>query len=351
MMSMEKNSDIHLKHKNLEESIRIFIFIFVSFILIIIPIFLPLGFSPDHFNYYSTIELPVSQFNFLSFEPFYWFIVYINQLLFNGDWTSYLLFFSSIYVILSVYIIKRNSISPTISLIIFILLFYPNFGLIQIRNGVATAFLWWALFDLIENKTWKFVIKVIVATLFHYSSIVFLLILLLDKNHINKKFYLLLPIIGLLLGQYVFTLEFYQFIVNYLPTFLKFKAESYLYIRINFPESRLNQINLINLYLLFNLTVYYLGLIIGPNNRYFITLEKLLAFGILSFIIFKNIPVFSFRISNNFYTFTVFLIPYILKNPKKEERYLYYYLLIIILTLLCWNIYIRHDLFDFSLLK
>jgi hypothetical protein len=350
-MSMEKNADIHLKHKNLVELIRIFIFIVASFILIIIPAFLPLGFSPDSLNYYATINLPLSQFNFLSFEPFYWLVVYINQMLFNGSWTSFLLFFSATYVILSVYLIKRYSISPVMSFIIFMLLFYPNFGLIQIRNGVSIAFGWWAFFDLLESKKWKFIIKIIIATLFHYASIVFLLVLLLDKNHINKKFYLLLPLIGFLLGQYVFNVEFYQFIINYLPNFLKFKAQGYLDLVIYGPqEHKLNQINLLNMYSLFNIMVYYLGLMISSNDRYFIILEKILAFAIFSFFSFKNVPVFSFRISNVFYTFIVFLIPYILKNFKKEEKYLVYYSLILILILLFWNIYIRHDLFNFSLL-
>ena len=190
-----------------------------------------------------------------------------------------------------------------------------------------------------------------IATLFHYASIVFLLVLLLDKNCINKKFYLLLPLIGFFLGQYVFNVEFYQFIISYLPIFLKFKAQAYLDFVIYGPqEHRLNQINLLNMYSLFTIMVYYLGLLISSNDRYFISLEKILAFGIFSFFAFKTIPVFSFRISNNFFTFMVFLIPYILKNYKKEEKYLVYYLLILILVLLSWNIYIRHDLFDFSLI-
>jgi hypothetical protein len=231
------------------------------------------------------------------------------------------------------------------------LLFYPNFGLIQIRNGVSIAFIWWAFFDLLESKKWKFIIKILIATLFHYSSIVFLLVLLLDKEHINKKFYFLLPLIGFLLGQYVFNIEFYQFIINYLPSFLKFKAQEYLNLVIYGPqEHRLNQINIFNMYFLFNIMVYYLGLMGKANDRYFIMLEKILAFAIFSFLFFKTVPVFSFRVSNAFYTFMVFLMPYILKNFKKEEKYLVYCLLILTLALLSWNIYIRHDLFDFSLL-
>ncbi len=353
MIPMEKNADIHLNHKNFVELIQIFIFIVVSFILIIIPAFLPLGFSPDSLNYYATINLPPSQFNFLSFEPFYWLAVYINQMLFNGSWTSFSLFFSATYVILSVYLIKKYSISPVMSFIVFTLLFYPNFGLIQIRDGVSITFVWWAFYDLLESKKLKFIIKIIIAILLHYASIIFLFLLLLDKNRINKKFYLLLPLIGFLLGKYALKIEFYQFIIQYLPIFLKFKAQFYLDNLIMYGKtSILNRLHIFNMYSLFLVIVYYLGLIIKSKDKYFIVLEKLLAFGIFSFFSLATIPSFAVRIGNDFFTFIVFLIPYILKRFKIEEKYLVYYLLTLIIVLLSWNIYIRHgrDLFNFSLL-
>jgi hypothetical protein len=347
-MTMKKDLNIYIKPKNLIEVIRVFIFIITLIILIIIPAFLPLGFSPDSLNYYQTINLQVSQYNFLSFEPFYWLVVYINQLLFNANWATFVLIFSTIYTILSVYLIKKYSISPIISFIIFVLLFYPIFGLIQIRDGVSVVFIWWAFFDWLENKRLRFVIKVIIAILFHYASIVFLLALFLDKNHINKKFYFLLPLIGLLLGQYVFKIGFYQLIVNYLPDFLKFKAQVYLYYAIN--EINFSDINIFNAYSLFLLIVYYFSLATHLNSKYFIAYEKILGFAIFFFFSLKEIPVFSSRISNDFFTFLVFLIPYIPNKFVKNQRYLIYCLLLLILILLSWNIYIRHDLFDFSLL-
>lgn len=346
---MENNEGIYQCSNSL--GIKVFTFAFVSFILIILPIFLPLGFSPDSLNYYSTIKLSPSQYNFLKFEPFYWLIVYINQILFNGNWTSFLLFFSVTYVILSVHLIKKYSVSPIISFIIFILLFYPNFGLIQIRDGVSIAFIWWATFDLLKNKKLKFIAKIIIATLFHYASIVFILLLLVNKNRISKKFYALLPLVGFLLGQYVFNMEFCQSIINYLPMFLKFKAQAYINMKILYDQQFvLNKIHLLNMYSLFIVIVYYSGLIVRLDNKYFMTFEKMIGFGLFLWFSLKIIPTFSFRISNDFFTFIVFLIPYILKKFKKEEKYLVYYSAILILILISWNMYIKHDLFNFHVL-
>jgi len=159
MMSMERDANMHFKHKKLKELIKMYIFIVISLILIIIPVFLPLGFSPDSLNYYETIDLRPNHFNFLSREPFYWLVVYVNQILFSGSWASFLLFFSFIYVSLSAYLIYKYSPSTFLSFLFFILLFYPNFGLIQIRDGVSIAFVWWAIFNLMEGKKIRFIIK------------------------------------------------------------------------------------------------------------------------------------------------------------------------------------------------
>gem|GEM_PF-3538126 len=326
------------------------IFIVISFILIIIPVFLPLGFSPDSLSYYETIDLPPSHFNFLSFEPLYWLVVYVNQILFNGSWASFLLFFSFIYVSLNAYLIHKYSPSPFLSFLIFMLLFYPIFGLIQIRDGVSIAFVWWAIFNLMEGKKIRFIIKTIIAILFHYASIIFFLALFLSKKRINRKFYLLLPIFGLLLGKYVLNLEVFKLIVNYLPGFLKHKAQLYLYILEYQPEHIFNRINILNAYVLFIILVYYVSLFTDRSNNYSVLFTKMVGFAIFFWFSFMNIPVFSFRFSNKFNTFLVFLIPYILNNFRKDERTLIYLLLILMLVLLSWNIYIRHEVFDFSVL-
>ncbi|MFZ8805559.1 MAG: EpsG family protein [Candidatus Calescibacterium sp.] len=349
-MPMERNANMHFKHEKLKELIKMYIFTIISLILIIIPVFLPLGFSPDSLNYYKTIDLPPSRFNFLSFEPFYWLVVYVNQILFNGSWASFLLFFSFIYVSLNAYLIYKYSPSPFLSFLIFMLLFYPNFGLIQIRDGVSIAFAWWAIFNLMEGKKIRFIIKTIIAILFHYPSIIFFLALFLNKNRINRKFYLLLPIFGLLLGKYVLNLEVFKLIVSYLPGFLKHKAQSYLYLLESQPEHILNQVNILNSYVLFIILVYYVSLFTYRSDNYSIFFTKMVGFATFFWFSFMNVPVFSFRFSNKFNTFLVFLIPYILNSFRKDERALIYLLLILMLVLLSWNIYIRHKLFDFSIL-
>ncbi len=343
--------DSVLSYKIYEKNLKNVFLLGASIFLIVLPAILPLGFSPDSFNYYATLNLSPDQFSFYFFEPGYWFIIYINKILFNGSWMFFSLFFSVIYVTVSLYLIKKYSINPFISIIIFIFLHYPNFSLIQIRNGVAIAFLWWALFNLLENKKSNFIIKILIATLFHYTSIIFLLLLFLKKEHINKKIYFILPLVGLFLGQYVFNIDFYQFIINYLPSFLNYKASNYLYHKLYGPgESSLNNINLFNLYYLFLITIYYIGLLLCSKNRYFITLEKLLGFSIFTFFCLKTIPVFSFRISNIFCTFTVFLIPYILQHIKRDEKLLVYNFTILIIVLLFLNIYVKNDAFNWALL-
>ncbi len=351
MVLIEKNFKRQDNGKHYLPYIRSTIFYFVAFILVLIPAVVPLGFSPDSFMYYRDLTLSPDKYNFLVHEPLYWLFVYINRILFNSNWVSFVLMFSITYVGLSLYLIRKYSIDITLSLIIFFLFFYPIFGIMQIRNGVAVAFMWWAFFNFIDGKKRKFIMKAFLATLFHYSAILLPLLLLIKKDKINKVFYFLLPILGILLGQFVFRIDFYQAIIRYLPVFLRFKAQGYLNYLLYNPTASMNQLNVFNIYSLFSLLVYYISLTTNLKERYFKVLVKTLGFALFTYFSLKVVPVFASRISNSFFTFVVFLLPYILKPFKKYEKFIIYYSFIIILIFVSWNLYVRHTPFHFYLLK
>ncbi len=112
-------------------------FFFIAFILILLAGFRPSGFDPDYYNYLETLTLDVKDFSFFSMKPLYWALVYFNKLLFNANPNSFFLIVATIYVSVSMYAIKKYSVNIFLSLILFLFLFFPDFGLIQIRNGMA----------------------------------------------------------------------------------------------------------------------------------------------------------------------------------------------------------------------
>lgn len=72
------------------------------------------------------------------------------------------------------------------SMIVYLGIYYPMHDVVQIRCGVATAFLLWAIVPLAKRQYLKATVLFIVATLFHYSSLTFLPILLLGNIKVGK---------------------------------------------------------------------------------------------------------------------------------------------------------------------
>lgn len=72
------------------------------------------------------------------------------------------------------------------AMVVYIGIYYPMHDVVQIRCGVATAFLLWAIVPLAQRQYFRTLILFIVAMLFHYSSLAFLPILLFGNMKINK---------------------------------------------------------------------------------------------------------------------------------------------------------------------
>ncbi len=72
------------------------------------------------------------------------------------------------------------------SMIVYVGIYYPMHDAVQIRCGVAVAFLLWAIVPLYKRQYIRASALMIVATLFHYSSLAFLPILILGNIKVGK---------------------------------------------------------------------------------------------------------------------------------------------------------------------
>jgi hypothetical protein len=72
------------------------------------------------------------------------------------------------------------------AMIVYIGIYYPMHDVVQIRCGVATAFLLWALVPLAQKQYLKATGLMLVATSFHYSSLAFLPVLLIGNIPVGK---------------------------------------------------------------------------------------------------------------------------------------------------------------------
>jgi len=333
-----KEDDILLKY----------LFIVFAIVLILVPHIIPLYFTPDFPMYHGLRLLPPNSSNMLNYEPYFLLSVFLNRVVFNSGWHTFLLFFTVPYVMISMYLIKKISISPIFSLYVFTFMFYIHFGLSGIRNGLAIAFVWWGIYDLFDDNKIGFFTKITIAFLCHYSSIVFLLFYFIKRDSLNRTIYFLLPVIGFIFGIFVFTFDFFMYLTRFLPEFLSVKVQSYLRLLILYPMHELNQINVINSYSLFALAVYYAFLFMPLTEEKEILFVKIIGVGLFLFFSMRVVPTFSFRFFVGFMTFLVFLIPYLpQKFPRHSRNFIVFWLAIAVI-ILSWNFYVRHKFLNFA---
>lgn len=111
------------------------------------------------------------------------------------------------------------------SMIVYIGIYYPMHDVVQIRCGVATAFLLWSIIPLAKRQYFLATTLFVIAILFHYSSFVFLPILLLGNVKINQHWkYILGAAIPICLLMYFAGINAFSLIPE---SFIEGKLEYY----------------------------------------------------------------------------------------------------------------------------
>lgn len=114
----------------------------------------------------------------------------------SPSWFVFLFLFAFISINLKLYAIKLNSDKHILSILTFLSTSFVLHDFIQIRASCAIGIIWVALYYLNESKYIKYFILILLASLFHISSIIFLPISILKSKKINEKFWILLLILS-----------------------------------------------------------------------------------------------------------------------------------------------------------
>ncbi len=311
-----------IANKNLTISSKTLFFIVIGILLILIAGLRPIGIDNDSMNYVSILRTSLSEANFIDKEPTFWIINEINKILFRGNEQTFFLIFAIIGVSLKLYVIRQYSVSPILSLLTYISMFFILQEMTQIRAGVAIGFVFLALHDLERKRNISFVTKILIATLFHYSAIVILALYFLSRNKINSFFYFLLPLVGLFFSYTNVMLEIMYQSVSILPDFLSTKIHIYLSFMEQYKVKKVNPVNIGNLFLL---CIYYLNLYIATNKQnfkvkegYYLLCIKLLGFGFFILFSFSFLEVFAYRMANYLFFSLVFLLPIIAQYFRQK---------------------------------
>lgn len=250
-------------------------------------------------------------------EPLSFLLIYITR-----PFNNYIVMFF-VYALLSVGIkfitIWRYTPLIFLSIAIFISNMFLVQDLIQIRVAVATGILLLSLPYLFNKNLTKFLFCLVVATMFHYSAVVWICTYALNPYRINKKFW-----IFLLVGGYVLAVVGLSFahLIEIIPVDdvqNLYKAYTYkLEVKGHFDHLNIfNKVQLLNIAVL-TFVMIKLELLMY-KNKYTIILTKIFMIAMLMYVLLSDIPVVAVRLSELMQIVGILLFPLTMYAFKQNK--------------------------------
>lgn len=137
-----------------------------------------MGYSRDYFeylSYYQTIPTSLSLLD-TRFEPGFHLVSWIFRNYLDVELPTLILFLVVFSLAVKILLFRKYLQYPLLGLLIYTLTFYPIHEYTQYRVAVSLAFGYWAIHLVMERKLRWAALLFLLAFLFHYSSILILLI-------------------------------------------------------------------------------------------------------------------------------------------------------------------------------
>ena len=230
-----------------------------------------------------------------------------------------------------------SKISPYISIsyaIYFVGLFFER-DFDGIRQGISIGLSYLSIIYLLRNQTKRFYLLVVLACLFHYTSVIFLMVPYFQR-HIKPAIIwgsIAIAFVLLWTGTYLFDLEFISN-VGY-GNIIAAKLSSYA------MSSKYAAAVGLSIGMLFRMGILYLFITsrerLNISNALYNILKNGFAISIICSMLFGNIDIISHRLMFGFREFQIFIIPLIVSSIHNRN----YRLLAIVLCLVysLWLLY------------
>lgn len=183
-------SNNFLKKRNITTSK---LFIVFSFLAAFIPSAIRYGIGIDYFNYINSYYFvsSISDFNILSFKESGFELINLIAKYIMGD-PQYIFVFSAMLLLIFIYkaiLDNKNIINIGFALFIFMTLFYFS-SYNTVRQSIAIGIVFYSYKYISERKLWKFIIFILLASLFHVTALFILpmYFILNSKSHKLKYF-------------------------------------------------------------------------------------------------------------------------------------------------------------------
>lgn len=228
-----------------------------------------------------------------------------------------------IYAVLGVSItlvgIRRLTKFYFLSLLIYFSAYFILHEMTQIRVGVATGLFLLCIEPIYNRKILKFTLITIIAASFHYSALIIFPLYFFRPNKINLILYFtIIPIAYLL---HIFGIHFTS-LIYLIPAGEAVHQKLMIHQLAMSSAEEIPQINVYNIIQLLRIILIYILLwkatLLQKSNKYFIVLIKIYILSVTSFVLFADIPVLSFRISELMGVAEIILLPMILYILKPQ---------------------------------
>jgi len=249
----------------------------------------------------------------LFFEPLFYITVSLFKSIFGEFYFPIFLFFACFGIALKATGIFKFSPYPYLSLLLYFPSIFFLHDMTQIRIGLAGGiFLFLALPSLLKNnQRGKYIFYCLLATLFHYSCLLYLGLLFVNRISFNKKKYLLLLVFCLLIS--ILRIDFTHIIARMPFGAISMKMDMYNSILEFTEEVKVNIFNvLFVLKLIFGLMLLFVTKRFDDNNT--ILFVKMYFISLCTFLFFSGTAMLAFRVSEVFGLIEFIVLVYLLKS-------------------------------------
>jgi hypothetical protein len=240
-------------------------------------------------------------------EPGFTAIVLVFRSVFETNYlVSLMLFFALASITLKIITFKQLSENPYLVILFYFSQFFLLHEMTQVRIGFASGFFFIGLLFYLNNKKWIYIALILIATLFHYSAIMYLLILFFDSKRFSKSIYISILCFSLILGYLKIPLLNFSGSLDPATISGKLNYYSTLVESGNAPILNFfNAINLLNIAVCFYLIIFIPVQTLLGDKRLLLFLKcNILSVFLLALL--SGIPSFAYRFSELFGLLSIF---------------------------------------------
>lgn len=249
-------------------------------------------------NLYNEIKQG-SIFNF--FEPGYVLAIAALKNISELNYTIYIMMvFAFVTITLKVIATDKLSINPFLAILFYFSHYFILMEMTQIRIGFASALFFIALTQYLKGNRLGFIMWVLLACCFHYSALLYFIVLLFNYKNLNRPLYLGVLFLSIVLGILKFPL--FDFLNTVNPELIAGKLKSYDYVLSRSVDLKINTFNVV--YIINVLAIFYLVFIVpraklekDGNLCFFI---KCNALSVFFLSVLSGVPIIAFRMSELF---------------------------------------------------